>query len=346
MYPLQDWKQLRRGYTFGQKTHYNDFHIGLDVMAPSWTKLFAPSDGNVVTGIGSQGGNTVYLHVAGGDYLVRFLHLAKFAKTGPVKEGDLIGYTGNTGLSTGPHLHVDVSRKQLKLYDRNNFVDPERYFEPVIINIATIGMTTEAFDGLRDKVEELSGIEILRKEYPYPLPTSLNQDTAYFIANTLDVPEKFVFMCPRSSLTWQMSYYYPKLNQCISVMTLAATPSMYAFELKHQLFLWYNENRGSLPALENLDWNAPTDDMIRAQYARIMPHIELLTGLRYSEHLMGEKIVKGLQAFEPYHDPVGVKYWGGIIDKEGLEGVWKYILARKPHLVGELQKHINQVNEI
>ena len=330
MEPLENWRQLKRGYTFGVKTFYSDFHIGLDVLVPSWTKLYAPYDGNVVTGIGKEGGNTIYLHVAGGEYLIRFLHLAKFAKQGPVKAGDLIGYTGNTGLSTGPHLHVDVSKQQLRLYDRKNFIDPERFFNPVTLNVATVGMTEEASYQFKEKVFELSGIELALRPYDYALPTSVNQDTGYFIANTLDVPEKFLFLCPRSTLSWQMSYYYPKLNQCISVMTLNGTPASYAFELKHQLFLWYQENRGSLPALENMDWNAPTDDMIRGEFSRITPHIELFTGFRYVEQPMTEKEVAQIQALEGYSDPAGVAFWTG-------KPLAQYLAARLGDKLNQIQ---------
>lgn len=95
-------------------------------MVPEGTPIFAPYDGEVKTLWGDEGGNTV--HFSGNGHLVRFLHLSKFAKKGKVKTGDIIGYSGNTGVSSGPHVHIDVSRGTLQLNNRKNFVDPDLYF--------------------------------------------------------------------------------------------------------------------------------------------------------------------------------------------------------------------------
>lgn len=128
--PLDNWKNLKRGYTFSQKTFYNDFHVGLDLVVPV-TPLYAPCDGIVTHSVGEEGGNTVTLVTS--RFTLRFLHLSKFEKKGQVKKGDLLGFTGNTGLSTGPHVHIDVSKGVLKLNDRTNFVNPEDFFSPVSV---------------------------------------------------------------------------------------------------------------------------------------------------------------------------------------------------------------------
>lgn len=127
-YPLENWLTLGRGYKFGVPTSYSNFHLGTDVMCPIGTLIYAPSDGIVTGMVGAQGGNTIHLKTP--THLIRFLHLSKFVKTGPVKEGELIALSGNTGQSTGPHLHTDISKGILNLNNTSNFVDPEVFYKP------------------------------------------------------------------------------------------------------------------------------------------------------------------------------------------------------------------------
>jgi len=134
MYPLKNWNNLRRGYEFGDKTFYNDFHIGLDLFVPVGTPIYAPEDGYATKKITNIIGNAIYFE---GSKFQRFLHLSKYGKLGKVKEGDIMGYTGNTGQSTGPHLHSDVSKGELDLANyKTSFIDPEKFYkqseEPVI----------------------------------------------------------------------------------------------------------------------------------------------------------------------------------------------------------------------
>lgn len=138
--PLTKWKERKRTYTFGVKTHYNDFHVGIDIIVPTGTPIFAHTDVFVQKFIGTAGGRTIHVRDAN-NMLVRYLHLSKFAKLGYVKQGEIIGYTGGdpsdpqSGISTGPHVHIDVSKNNLNLNDLNNFIDPEVYFQPEPIKI-------------------------------------------------------------------------------------------------------------------------------------------------------------------------------------------------------------------
>ncbi len=85
-------------------------HHGLDLAAPIGTPVYAPAAGKVILReYQTQYGNTIVLdHGYGVETL--YGHLSKFvAKTGQsVRRGDLIGYVGNSGYSTGPHLHYEV----------------------------------------------------------------------------------------------------------------------------------------------------------------------------------------------------------------------------------------------
>ena len=86
-------------------------HLGIDYAAAVGTPVWAAGDGRVtvVTGDSSEGKHIAIAH--GERYLTRYLHLSGFARglhTGEkVRQGQIIGYVGQTGLATGPHLHFE-----------------------------------------------------------------------------------------------------------------------------------------------------------------------------------------------------------------------------------------------
>ena len=87
-----------------------DFHRGIDIAASLGTPIYAPAKG-VVVFVGKQNGygNVVFIkHRAG--ISTRYAHMQRYivTKNQRVKRGDIIGYVGNTGRSTGPHLHYEV----------------------------------------------------------------------------------------------------------------------------------------------------------------------------------------------------------------------------------------------
>ena len=91
------------------------FHHGVDVAAPTGTPLTAPADGVVAhKGSGGSGGYTLILKHAD-DLFTVYYHLQKpshLSKGAQVKRHDPIGFIGNTGASTGPHLHWEVRRSR------------------------------------------------------------------------------------------------------------------------------------------------------------------------------------------------------------------------------------------
>lgn len=85
-------------------------HKGIDLAAPTGTPIYATADGKVSRADRSRTyGLVVYLE-HGADLQTRYAHMSRMlvADGQAVKKGDVIGYVGSTGRSTGPHLHYEV----------------------------------------------------------------------------------------------------------------------------------------------------------------------------------------------------------------------------------------------
>lgn len=104
----------RPGSAYGWRMHpiLNEmrFHSGEDVGAPSGTPILAADGGTVImAGINGGYGNCVMINHGGGRVTL-YAHMTSFAVSygQKVSQGQVIGYVGSTGLSTGPHLHYEV----------------------------------------------------------------------------------------------------------------------------------------------------------------------------------------------------------------------------------------------
>ncbi|MGF1680245.1 M23 family metallopeptidase [Photobacterium minamisatsumaniensis] len=106
---------IRMSSQFGTRIHpvtgVRKRHLGLDFAANTGTEIYAPADGviEVIRPSNKGSGNFLKLSHAMG-FASTYSHMSKFnVKRGKfVRKGDLIGWTGNTGLSTGPHLHYEI----------------------------------------------------------------------------------------------------------------------------------------------------------------------------------------------------------------------------------------------
>ena len=106
--------RLSSGY--GMRRHpilgYNKKHLGVDFAAPTGTPIYAGGDGTI-TMIGRHGNYGKYIRIRhNGTYSTGYAHLSGYAKGMKkgkrVRQGQVIGYVGSTGMSTGPHLHYEV----------------------------------------------------------------------------------------------------------------------------------------------------------------------------------------------------------------------------------------------
>ncbi|MCC6720823.1 MAG: M23 family metallopeptidase [Bacteroidia bacterium] len=128
-------KHVASGYGYRIDPIYRTgkFHEGMDFTSPVGTPVIATGDG-VVELIESRqwgyGNNIVINHGFG--YKTRYAHLSKFKvkKGQKVKRGQAIGLVGNTGKSTGPHLHYEVIKNKKPVNPANyyyNDLTPEQY---------------------------------------------------------------------------------------------------------------------------------------------------------------------------------------------------------------------------
>ena len=105
--------------------HESRPHEGIDITAAYGTRIIAPAAGRVIT-VGYENGYGIMVVIDHGYGLeTRYAHMSRSAaRMGQmVKRGDLLGYVGSTGLSTGPHLHYEVLRD-------GRAVDPLRFILP------------------------------------------------------------------------------------------------------------------------------------------------------------------------------------------------------------------------
>jgi murein DD-endopeptidase MepM/ murein hydrolase activator NlpD len=110
IWPARGWVTSDFGQRLDPYTAERVMHSGLDIAAPHGKEVYAPSDGTVVfAGLEGGYGNVIVIDHGYG-IKTRYGHLAKMlVKAGDkVKRGALIAAVGNTGRSTGPHLHYEV----------------------------------------------------------------------------------------------------------------------------------------------------------------------------------------------------------------------------------------------
>jgi murein DD-endopeptidase MepM/ murein hydrolase activator NlpD len=150
---------FRMSSGFGMRKHpilgYSKLHKGVDFAAPAGTPIYAAGDG-VVEEAGRKGAYGNYVRLKhNGTYRTAYAHLSRFAKGlkvgRRVRQGEVIGFVGSTGRSTGPHLHYEVivSGKQinplsvkLPTGEKLTGAEKERFLE-----------AKKAIDRLRDQLQ-------------------------------------------------------------------------------------------------------------------------------------------------------------------------------------------------
>lgn len=112
---------------FGNRVHpvlgYERFHEGVDMSAYTNSPIYAARSGKVTAASYQDGGAGYYVNINHGDgFSSIYMHMTRYiVKKGDyVKQGQVIGYVGSTGLSTGPHLHFGIAKN-------GTYVNPMKY---------------------------------------------------------------------------------------------------------------------------------------------------------------------------------------------------------------------------
>ena len=106
----------RLSSSFGMRKHpilgFNKMHRGTDFAAPKGTPIMASGDGKIIRARWCGGGGNCVKIKHNSTYTTVYAHMSKFARGikegAKVRQGQIIGYVGSTGMSTGPHLHYEV----------------------------------------------------------------------------------------------------------------------------------------------------------------------------------------------------------------------------------------------
>lgn len=122
VWPTEGWVSSRFGYRTSPFTGKREFHKGLDISAPTGTPIYAPAKGRIAF-IERHSGYGLTMGVTHGSGIVTkyaHLHSISVKEKQTITRGELIGYVGNSGRSTGPHLHYEVRLNGVP-------VNPSRY---------------------------------------------------------------------------------------------------------------------------------------------------------------------------------------------------------------------------
>lgn len=117
-------------FTSGIGARWNKYHAGVDIAKPGTVPIYAAADGTVIrSDYSSSYGNVIFIthSINGQTWTTVYGHMReRVVQGGSVKRGQLIGYMGNTGHSTGQHLHFELHKGPWNA-SKSNAVDPRPY---------------------------------------------------------------------------------------------------------------------------------------------------------------------------------------------------------------------------
>ena len=150
----------RLSSSFGPRRHpilgYTRMHRGTDFAAPTGTPIFAAGDG-VIEFLGTNSGYGRYIRIRhNGSLKTAYGHMSRYARGlgvgDRVSQGQVIGYVGSSGLSTGPHLHYEVHLDGVQVNPMSIDLPTGETLEGR--DLAAFQAMVEALDALRSAMDE------------------------------------------------------------------------------------------------------------------------------------------------------------------------------------------------
>lgn len=127
--PLNGLPPITQVYGVRNSVYRKGYHTGVDYGVGTGTPIYAPANGRIESGDGRAAGDGrgYFIIIYGDDGVSHHLYHMRDRTyhSGRIAEGQEIGYTGNTGMSTGPHLHWETRR------NNNDFNPADWLFAPV-----------------------------------------------------------------------------------------------------------------------------------------------------------------------------------------------------------------------
>lgn len=125
LWPVRGWVTSEFGYRYSPVKKEYAFHQGIDIATRVGTPVVAPADGTVIFAGWESGYGRLIIIDHGYGIITRYAHLSKFyVEAGNrVKRGEVIGAVGNTGMTTGPHLHYEVIVRGVPVNPRDYMID-------------------------------------------------------------------------------------------------------------------------------------------------------------------------------------------------------------------------------
>ena len=142
LFPFSNADLSKCKYTSPFGPRWGRMHRGIDISVPVNTRIHTPLDGVVHASKVNGGGPTkgygyyIIIHHPAQNIYTLYAHLNKLSTLKPgdkVQAGDFIAHSGNTGTSTGPHLHFEIHEKVFKFSSQvgngtDSAVDPVKYY--------------------------------------------------------------------------------------------------------------------------------------------------------------------------------------------------------------------------
>lgn len=152
-----------RDITIGDKTYW--WHNGIDLQADSGTPVYAVKQGTVKVTVDNKDSYGIYIAIDHGKFGTLYAHLSSYAVSEgqTINAGDIVGYTGQTGAVTAPHLHFEIRVCEYENFwdrcscDSSVFmrgVDPKIYLDDFIERTSNISV-----DAAINVVKKSAGLE-------------------------------------------------------------------------------------------------------------------------------------------------------------------------------------------